>query len=149
MRKQFYRTFIMFGLFMAAAAGSALAQAPLKVVVNVPFDFVVGDKTLPAGEYSIRTIASGRSDALLVQSADRRTASIILTQVAQAASIQKEAKLLFTQYGGRYFLSQVWTPGIDVGRAIPKSRLQREAEAEEIRAPGAQPPTITLTGRHK
>ena len=147
MRKQFFRTFIMSGLFMIAAAGSMFAQAPLKVVVDVPFDFVIGDKTLPAGEYSVKSIASGRADTLLVQSADRRSASIILTHGVQAASVQKEAKLLFTQRGNRYFLSQVWTPGISVGRMIPKSRLQREAEAEEVRTTNAQPPIITLTGR--
>jgi hypothetical protein len=147
MKKQFFRAFIMFGLLITVAAGSALAQAPEKVVVDIPFNFIAGDKALPAGEYTVRNVSTGRTQALLVKSTDGRSASIVLTNAVEAGSIQKQAKLLFRQYGDTYFLSQVWAPGARVGRAIPKSRLQREAEKEEARAANAEPPTVTLTGR--
>lgn len=149
MRKQFFRAFIMFGLFITAAAGSAFAQAPEKVVVNVPFDFVVGDKTLAAGEYSVRSVSTGRTQAFLVKSADGRDSCITLTNSVQAGSSSKESKLVFRQYGSRYFLSQIWTAGANVGRVIPRSRLQRDAEREEVRASGAEPPVIIVTSRHQ
>ena len=149
MRKQFFRSFIMAGLLITAAAGSALAQAPEKVVVDIPFNFIVGDKTLAAGEYSVKNISTGRTQALLIRSADGRSAHIALTNPVQSGSVRKEARLVFKQYGDRYFLSQVWSPGADVGRVLPKTRLQREAESEEARAANAEPPTIILTGRQR
>lgn len=149
MRRQFFRAFIMAGLLITAAAGPALAQSPEKVVADIPFSFIVGDKTLAAGEYSVKNISTGRTQALLIRSADGRSSCITLTNPVQSDSARREARLVFKQYGDRYFLSQVWTPGVDVGRVIPKTRLQREAEAEEARASGAEPPTITLTGRRQ
>ncbi|HKG21864.1 MAG TPA: hypothetical protein VKC34_08180 [Blastocatellia bacterium] len=147
MKKQFFRAFIMFGLLITVSAGSALAQAPEKVVVDIPFNFVAGDKALPAGEYTVKNVSTGRAQAMLIRSADGRSASIVLTNAVESGSVQKRAKLLFTQYGNRYFLSQIWGPGAGVGRAIPKSRLQREAEKGEVRATNAEPPTVTLAGR--
>jgi hypothetical protein len=149
MSKQFFRAFIMAGLLITAAAGSALAQSPEKVIVDVPFNFIVGDKTLAAGEYSVRNISTGRTQALLIRSADGRSAYITLTNPVQGSSVRKGARVVFKQYGDRYFLSQVWTPGVDVGRAVPKARLQREAESEEARAANAGPATVTLTGRQQ
>ena len=35
------------------AAGSAYAQSPAVIKVNIPFEFALGDKIFPAGDYSI------------------------------------------------------------------------------------------------
>jgi hypothetical protein len=43
---------------------SAHAQDPEKIAVNVPFDFVAGSKTLPAGTYSVSRVSDHASPAL-------------------------------------------------------------------------------------
>lgn len=43
------------------AVGSAFAQLDnQKVVANIPFEFRMGDKLLPAGEYNISTVRTQR-----------------------------------------------------------------------------------------
>lgn len=44
------------GLALIFAAIEADAQKVVKVEANIPFDFVVGNKSLPAGEYVLRII---------------------------------------------------------------------------------------------
>jgi len=36
--------------------------------------------------------------------------------------------VLFLRYGNEYFLSEVWPKGGSVGRALPKTRVERELE---------------------
>src|SRR2546422_4140912 len=46
-------------LSMAIVAVSARAQASSPLLANIPFQFVVRDQTLPAGEYRIERMLSG------------------------------------------------------------------------------------------
>ena len=45
-------------LSMAIVAVSARAQASSPLLANIPFQFVAGDQTLPAGEYRIERVFS-------------------------------------------------------------------------------------------
>jgi hypothetical protein len=40
----------------------------------------------------------------------------------------QSASLIFNRYGNEYFLSEVWPKGGSVGRALPKTRAERELE---------------------
>jgi hypothetical protein len=90
---------------------------------DIPFDFVVGDKQLPAGEYQVKSLHQA---ATQIQSTDTRSTAIVLTTGMQAAKISNTGKLVFNRYGDQYFLSKIWAPWSDAGRELPKSRLERE-----------------------
>lgn len=130
MTKNSLRNFLMLVLLLAAATTAAQAQSSERISVNVPFDFVVGAKTLPAGDYTIMRIGRDSAGTLLVRSADGRNSELIQTNGVQAAATQKAARLDFHRYGNRYFLFQLWTPGSNAGRELPKSRLERGVETE-------------------
>ncbi|HMJ21149.1 MAG TPA: hypothetical protein VK513_04550, partial [Terriglobales bacterium] len=49
---------------------SARAQDLDKVVVNVPFEFVAGGQTLPAGEYNVSRVSDQAFPALAIRSYD-------------------------------------------------------------------------------
>ncbi len=52
------RALVMAGMMaLTAMASTRVAQAQELLVVNIPFDFVAGKTTLPAGEYSVRVSA--------------------------------------------------------------------------------------------
>ena len=53
MRKHLIRVLTMFGFLMALSAATAFAQGRPTLKVNVPFDFSVANRTLPAGEYTV------------------------------------------------------------------------------------------------
>ena len=55
------------GLLVPARAQEA------KVIVTVPFDFIVGTEKLPAGKYTVSTTSSGPISPLLIFSRDHGT----------------------------------------------------------------------------
>ena len=131
MKKQLTRAFAVFGLvLMAAAFTSASAQTARTIFVHVPFEFVVGEKRLPAGDYTVRPILRDSEKTLLIRSADGRAAATIHTSDAGKRAAASQSKLVFAQYGEQYFLARVWTPGADTARALAKSRIQRSLERE-------------------
>ncbi len=118
-------------LSMAVATVSARAQASFPLGANIPFDFVVGKQTLPAGEYRIEQLSS--DGVLLVRSTDGHTSIIVMTMAALANDWQSESKLVFNRYGGQYFLSQIWTAGNKSGRELYKSPRETELARKELK----------------
>ena len=112
------------GLGLLLAVSAAQAQEP-RVKANIPFDFVVGDRVLPAGEYQLSEMgASGQAIAIL--SEDRKAKAVILTSACESSGPSKSSKLVFHAIGGRYFLSQVWTEGYSQGRQLWESKAEIE-----------------------
>lgn len=131
------RTLVMAGVMaLTVMASTRVARAQDLMVVNVPFDFVAGNTTLPAGEYSVKV--SGPQNALLLIDRDDATAAVFLTSNAAVANeIQSESKLVFNRYGDHYFLSQVWTAGSSRGRQLRKSGREKEmAQTAKIETQG-------------
>jgi hypothetical protein len=127
-------TMLMLTFVMLAAA---MAQAPEKIAVHALFEFTVANKTLPAGNYTIRPLSPSR---LLIRSEDGHETVIASTFAAQAKKIPNEAQLIFARYGDQYFLYQVFVPGTDAGRELPRSQV-------EVRlAKAAAPALVSVTG---
>ena len=116
----------MLNVLLMLTALSISVQSQQRVVINIPFNFIVGQKTLPAGEYGFKRIKKDSETVWLVQSRDCRTSILFMTIPVRAAAMQEETKLIFHRYGGQYFLSQIWTPGDNTGRELLKPRLERE-----------------------
>ncbi len=131
MQKQITRALALFGLlFLSAAFTSTSAQGARLIVVHIPFEFVVGNERLPAGDYTVRRIVRDSEKALLIRGTDGSAAAIVHTNAVETKAASPRAKLTFTQYDEQYFLSQVWTPGSRIVRELTKSRLQRSLESE-------------------
>jgi hypothetical protein len=120
------RALVMAGMMaLAVLASTRVAQAQETMRVNVPFDFVAGNTSLPAGEYLVE--ASGPTHTLLlIDRKDAISSALINTNAAVSAGPQSESKLVFNRYGDRYFLSQVWTAGYSSGRQLLKSAREKE-----------------------
>jgi hypothetical protein len=120
------RALVMAGMMaLTAMASTRVAQAQEMMVVNIPFDFVAGNTTLPAGEYSIRVVAPEQT-VLLINRKDAAASAFMNTNAVTKTEIQTESKMIFNRYGDRYFLSQVWTAGNSRGRQLLKSAREKE-----------------------
>lgn len=131
MKKELLKGFTMLTLIiviaLATAVVSANAQSSSMVVSNIPFEFIVGDQTLPAGEYRItQTLANG----LTIQSLNASYSVIRLTNVLAPRRNKTRALLVFHKYGERSFLAEVWIGKDDKGRQLTKSRQERAIERE-------------------
>lgn len=126
MKKQALRTFTMLSLVLMLTAVSVCAQSERSGVLNIPFNFIVGGKTLPAGEYTVEPNRKDSHNVWLVQSREGNATALFATMPVRANQTQEETKLVFRKYGDQYFLSRIWTPGGNTGRELVMPRLERE-----------------------
>ena len=111
---------------LCAAVASANAQLSIPIRARIPFDFNVGDKQLPAGEYTFSRL-SGFSDTKImsVSSVDASTRVFQSTFEAQVLIPKKDSTLVFHKYGDQYFLEQIFLGGEREGTQIAESRSER------------------------
>jgi hypothetical protein len=124
------------------AAGFASAQS-VSLRATVPFSFVVGSETLPAGEYTISAEAS--LGTMIIQGTDIAKVSLTIPSVDQNSA--KTARLVFRAYGDRYFLAQVWGDGKN-GSELLLTRTERELTAHKHN-PSPVVPTLREIVLHK
>ena len=125
MKKKF--TVLSISALILALAVPLLAQT-IRLTANVPFEFVVNNRTLPAGEYSITRDSSPL--IVMIRNANERTGvlSMVLPENLSSRSQSSPANLVFNRYGDKYFLSQINDGYVDVGYRLPQSRTERELE---------------------
>lgn len=124
MKRNMLRVFTMLTLIVAISLVTAVASANAQsntVLANIPFEFTVGDKALPAGQYMVRA-ASQNGDALAIRNRKSADCAIRLSNSIQASRESEKSKLVFHRYGPRYFLAEVWVSGESTGRRLFKSK---------------------------
>jgi hypothetical protein len=118
-------------MFMAVATITADAQVSgSKMSASIPFAFNVGNKTLPAGEYTVRVVnPSSDQRVLQIRSKDGRVSAVIQT-IGATSNNADDAKLVFHRYGDTYFFAQAQMAGDATMLAAVKTRAQRSKERE-------------------
>jgi len=87
--------------------GTAHAQDADAVSANIPFEFVAGGTTLPAGTYVVSRVYPGTRSVLTIRSYDNSV--FVLPIVFDGAPVE-HLKLNFEHVGDKNFLSTVETP---------------------------------------
>jgi hypothetical protein len=137
-----------------AASVSAQAQSlAYRLTANIPFDFSVTGKKLPAGEYWINRAQQGNGDTVVqIRSTDGHSNIARLTIPISTYNPVKEGTLVFHRYGEEYFLSEIWPAGGLTGRELPKSNAEHELERKArdngiaaMKAPEVRVITIRVT----
>ena len=155
MKKATVRGFAKLGLLavmmIVAAGASAKAQTlDYRLTANIPFDFSVADKKLPAGKYWINRSQLSTGDLIIqIRSTDGHENVSRLTIPVITVNAMKDSSLVFHRYGDEYFLSEIWPAGGVTGRELPKSRAERElarkAQVNQIAAmKGPEVETVTI-----
>ncbi|HZU27460.1 MAG TPA: hypothetical protein VFA04_18170 [Bryobacteraceae bacterium] len=112
---------------MTLGAGFALAQPEINnLKAVVPFDFIVGHATLPAGEYVIE--ATPGSSIVQVRDAKGRVQATVLAEVASKPGDVNDSHLVFHVYGAKHFLATAWNGSTWMGKEFRKTAAERESE---------------------
>jgi hypothetical protein len=111
--------FILAALAVLLMASAAHAQQAT-LSATVPFDFVIGNSTYPAGDY----LFSSRDFVLKIANAEQGKTEVTLSHACQSAMPSADSKLVFDRMGGYYFLRQIWVAGNYRGRELPRSRTE-------------------------
>ena len=108
---------------MIATLAAPLAAQSTTLTATIPFEFAVGSKTMPAGDY---TISDSESHAVLVISGGENALTLTKPVGGGDQVHAGQSLLIFNRYGDRYVLSQVWDSVRDIGREVPMSKTERE-----------------------
>ena len=127
--KGFSMLFLLLTVAFATAVASVNAQSTQRVSAHIPFDFIAGDKTLPAGEY-IANSTDGSGSALRIQNATTGEGAFRLSNSIEPRRNKTEARMVFHKYGQTYFLAEVWSGGTGAGRQLIQSKRERAMNRE-------------------
>jgi hypothetical protein len=96
-----------FGL--AALAITAKGQPADQLAVNIPYEFVVAGKTLPAGPYRINRISVNNERALVISSFENRAAVVVQPIEVAGKTGAEQPSVSFQQFGEQHLLSKIQT----------------------------------------
>jgi len=137
MKRKALTAFALFITLIGITAASADAQTRRKITVeaSVPFEFVVGNRAFPSGNYTFEMATgspktSEQSGVLVVRSHERKLYAAVATGVAADGNEHVAPKLTFVRNGDRVFLAKVWRQGNLVGLSVPTAAGSTEVSEE-------------------
>lgn len=128
------RVWMVLTMALTAIAGASPAHADQMLTTTVPFDFIVGDARLPAGDYIVTEMS--QDGMVSIASKDRERTAFVLTVRAVFDRKASTTELVFERFGGQNFLSQIIGEGrqgreILLAPEIMERELQRVALEEK------------------
>jgi hypothetical protein len=136
---------ILIAMF-ASASVSTRAQTAYGVRADVPFDFIVGDKTIPAGHITAHGVTADMAGPLSIRNRDQGELALRVGRRVLGTDDSDQCKLIFHKYGNHYYLAQVWIPDRQAWEVM-KSKEERSLEREMRSVKNFKLATVTLAAR--
>jgi len=127
MKKLLISMFLMLSLLTVAGRTVALAQIEGVIEADIPFNFYVRNKQLPAGRYEIRKLDS-QPNVLEMINRDRKLTVVFLVEDETMLKSAKHSELIFDRYGDNEFLSKILDQGDSIEAEVMKSRMEKKIE---------------------
>ena len=128
---------LVFACFSTLAVLVSNAQT-VGLRVDIPFNFNVAERALPAGQYLILAPQGG---TLRITGPNGAAALTMTNEISGRYPLAGPGAVVFNCYGKRCFLAQFWTARTQFGQEIGKCRLEKELARER-----EQVASITLKG---
>ncbi len=113
---------------------AAQIQPGTKLVAQVPFDFMIGGKAVPAGALSVERAVPG-SATLSMRNRDANVNIFCGAAQVESKTPAADNILVFNKYGHHYFLAQVKIEGSKTTYKLPQSPAEAEFRAQNSQAP--------------
>jgi len=143
-------TYTMMALLVLVGAIAVAAQAQTvsraQVRVSIPFQFHVGNTTMPAGDYLLQQINPASDMATLQISRKDGRANVIVNMIGAISDGRAMSRLGFRRYGNQYYFGEVWIDGNSDGLQAPKTKAER-ATQKELAALNVRMETVALKVR--
>ena len=121
MVKQVVSATILVVCLAAITSGIAKAQSRDRIQVNIPFTFVLRERVLPAGKYTVERTDPGRPNVLTLTNREKGIVRSILMERVEQNDPSTAASLVFIQREGNLYLFQVWNVGAMNGAQVPSA----------------------------
>ena len=120
---------------LVVLSGMAAAQmnSRSKIVAQVPFEFVVANKIVPAGECSVQ-VATMIGNTLVIRNVGSKVSLFSPSSRTEGKRGAPHYALVFKHYGGSYFLSGIKLEGSKIAYRLPESKAETELRARNMSA---------------
>lgn len=120
---------------LVVLSGMAAAQlmSSSRIAAQVPFEFVVANKIVPAGECVVQA-ATMDGKILMIDNADARVGLFSGSSQTESKQPASHYALVFNRYGDRYFLTGIKLQGSKITYHLPQSRAEAELLAQNVSA---------------
>jgi hypothetical protein len=138
MKKQYLTVLLaLIGLFGLGAA--AQAQEEGRVVAKIPYEFVAGGKTLPAGTYTVARISSDKERPMEIRNIENPRDQALLQPIYSDDAVDHAAVSL-ERVGDTYYLWRVATSVGTYNLRVPKTAntVARVKQRDAMSAAGGQ-----------
>jgi hypothetical protein len=125
-------------VMVMAVAAMAQTSPSFSMRADVPFNFIVNNDTMPAGEYVVQ-LPSANPGPMMVRQAKGIKGELIL-QVPVTDKWQGHAQLVFHNVNGAYYLVEISDPRFGTQRVSQGKRYQ-----EAIKVASAK--TVVIAGK--
>jgi hypothetical protein len=98
------------------------------IKASIPFSFTAGNKTMPAGDYTLKRGASNQPGILLIKSVDDQSSVFLLTEGDSKLSAPRKTELIFNKIDDQYFLSKITVAYDNEETMIPEPKSERALE---------------------
>ncbi len=120
-------------LVVLSGMASAQLSSTAKIVTDVPFEFVVANRTIPAGQCAVQSATmDGRT--LLMRNEGASMNLFFNSSRSEAKQPASNYALVFNRYGNRYFLSGIKLQGSKILYRLPESKAEAELRAQNVTA---------------
>ena len=120
---------LVLAMTMLPLLATAQLTSSEKLVAQVPFEFVLGNKVVPAGEWIVQS-ASMDSKVIQIRNTDAAVAMLSMPILVESKQAPAKCTLVFHKYGSNYFLSEVKIEGTRNGYQLPETKAEREIRAQ-------------------
>ena len=120
---------------LVVLSGMAAAQliGSSKIVAQVPFEFMVANKTVPAGEYVVQAFTMD-GNTLVIRNTEAKVGLVSTSSQSEGKQDASNYALVFKHYGDRYFLSGIKLEGSKITYRLPESKVEAELRAQNASA---------------
>ncbi|HEV7398342.1 MAG TPA: hypothetical protein VGN86_17655 [Pyrinomonadaceae bacterium] len=138
MRHHAIRNFTLLSLLLIVTAGTVSAQST-RNRIDIPFNFTVGQHSLPAGTYTVEPLKRDSRNVWMLQNKAGNVNILFITIPVWNGKTQGDTRLVFNKYEGRNFLAQIWSAGESSGRELLRTKWERQVAKN-----GVQPEQVAV-----
>ena len=130
---KYAKRMLTLGLIALPILAVAQMGSSTRIVGQVPFPFMVGNRHVPAGECTVER-ASGASGMLVIRNVNARLGLFTAAMPAEAKRASESYALVFHKYGDKAFLAGIKLAGDRTIYHIPEGRQETELRAQNATA---------------
>lgn len=118
-------------LFLTAGASGLNAQITDPVKAHVDHNFIIGNTTLPPGDYTFQIQQDSGLSLMTATNANDKTVVEFIVRESIADHNPGHSELVFRKYGNTEFLSKVFEQGSKIGVAVAESNREEARVAKQ------------------